>query len=207
MTDTSASTGGYMASHLRFDGAGKSAVGQARSRIGLAMALVAAVYLVIGGRLVQFALMEPGDEVAHMLVDTSIVARRPDLVDRNGVTLATDINTASLYAEPRRVVDADEAVEQLAAVLPDLDIEGAHKRLTSKAGFVWLKRELTPAQQSQILQLGIPGIGFRRKPAASTPRARSPRMSWATSTSTMPALPGSRNTSTTAACANCARLA
>lgn len=154
---------GYLASHLRFDGAGKTAVSQARSRIGLAMVIVVMVYAAIGGRLVYFGALEPDDGVARAATDISIAARRPDLVDRNGLTLATDINTASLYAEPFRIVDVDEATEKLASVLPDLDIGVAHRRLASKAAFVWLKRELTPAQQAQILSLGIPGIGFRRE--------------------------------------------
>ena len=77
--------------------------------------------------------------------------------------LATDINTASLYGEPRRIVDVDEAVEQLASVLPDLDINRVYRRLSSKAGFVWLRRELTPGQQNKVLSLGIPGIGFKRE--------------------------------------------
>src|SRR6185312_210009 len=34
-------------------------------------------------------------------------------------------------------------------------------RLSSKRGFVWLKREITKEQQRQIHRLGIPGIGFR----------------------------------------------
>jgi len=29
-----------------------------------------------------------------------------------------------------------------------------------KKGFVWLKREITPLQQREILGLGVPGIGF-----------------------------------------------
>ncbi len=123
----------------------------------------AVVYLVIAARLVYFGILDTDSTAAQIKADATISARRPDLVDRNGVTLATDINTASLFAEPNRIVDVDEAVEQLASVLPDLDVENAHRRLTSKAGFVWLKRELTPAQQAQILQLGIPGIGFRRE--------------------------------------------
>ncbi len=155
--------GGYMASRLRFQGAGATALSQARSRITLAMIFVCAVYLLICGRLVWFGILDPGATSILMRTDTTIAARRPDLIDRNGVTLATDINTASLFAEPRRLVDVDEAVEQLATVLPDFDAESAHRRLSSKAGFVWLKRELTPAQQSQILALGIPGIGFKRE--------------------------------------------
>lgn len=157
------SGGTFMASQLRFQGAGMAALNQSRSRIVLAMLVVVCVYLVIAGRLVYFGIIDTDSTAAQIKADATISARRPDLVDRNGVTLATDINTASLFAEPKRIVDVDEAVEQLASVLPDLDVENAHRRLTSKAGFVWLKRELTPAQQAQILQLGIPGIGFRRE--------------------------------------------
>ena len=40
------------------------------------------------------------------------MASRPDILDRNGEILATDIRTVSLYAEPHKIVDADEAVEQ-----------------------------------------------------------------------------------------------
>ncbi|RYE75059.1 MAG: penicillin-binding protein 2, partial [Hyphomicrobiales bacterium] len=75
--------------------------------------------------------------------------------------LATDIKTASLFAEPRRIVDADEATERLLTVLPELNAKSLHTRLASDAGFVWLKRELTPRQQQDIFALGIPGIGFR----------------------------------------------
>ncbi|MEC9342432.1 MAG: penicillin-binding protein 2, partial [Pseudomonadota bacterium] len=152
---------GFLASHLRLDGSRKMAADRLRSRIVLAMALIGIAYGVIAGRLAYFGFLEPSGSAGRVLADTSIAARRPDLVDRNGVTLATDINTASLYAEPRRVVDPDDAVEMLSQVLPDLDIEETYKRLASEAGFVWLKRELTPSQQAKILALGIPGVGFR----------------------------------------------
>jgi len=65
-----------------------------------------------------------------------------------------------LFAEPRKIIDVDEAVELLTAVLPDLDVNEVRERLSSKRGFVWLKREITPSQQRDIHRLGIPGIGF-----------------------------------------------
>lgn len=136
---------------------------RSRSRLVLAMVMIAGVYGVIGLRLCWFAFVEPGQSARLALADPSITARRPDLVDRNGVVMATDINTASLYGEPRRIIDVDEAIELLSTVLPDLDMENAYRRLSSNAGFVWLRRELTPAQQSQIHALGIPGIGFKRE--------------------------------------------
>lgn len=152
---------GPIASRLHVDGTGKVAVNQARSRVFLAICLVSIAYGVILTRLALLGLVEPGTVGYIPKPDIAITAKRPDIRDRNGEMLATDIVTSSLYAEPRRIVDADEAIEKLSLVLPDLNFKMVHKRLTSNAGFVWLRRELTPAKENEILALGIPGIGFR----------------------------------------------
>ncbi|MEM9277593.1 MAG: penicillin-binding protein 2 [Pseudomonadota bacterium] len=149
------------ASHLTFEGAGKVTVNQAQSRVALAMVVVIIAYSIILGRLVLLGFSEPDRSVVAQVKDIAITATRPDIQDRNGEMLATDIVTSSLFAEPKRIVDADEAVEKLVTVLPDLNVKSVYKRLTSNAGFVWLKRELTPAKENEILALGIPGIGFR----------------------------------------------
>jgi cell division protein FtsI (penicillin-binding protein 3) len=70
------------------------------------------------------------------------------------------VKTPSLFAEPRKLIDVDEAEELLTAVLPDLDASEVRERLSSKRGFVWLKREISAKQQQEIHRLGIPGIGF-----------------------------------------------
>ena len=51
----------------------------------------------------------------------AIATARPDILDRNGEILATDVKAPSLFAEPRRIIDMDEAIELLTATLPDLD--------------------------------------------------------------------------------------
>ena len=61
-----------------------------------------------------------------------VTASRPDIVDRNGEVLATDIKTASLFAEPRRIVDADEAIEKLSTVLPEIDYEQTYHKLEER---------------------------------------------------------------------------
>ena len=130
-----------------------------RQRFYIAIGLFFTVYGVIGGRLLMWGSL-PSD-VGGYRARAQVVAARPDLVDRNGEVLATDIKTASLFAEPRRISNPDEAGELLRTVLPDLDPKYLHTRLASDAGFVWLRRELTPRQQQEIFALGIPGIGFR----------------------------------------------
>ncbi|MBO6758584.1 MAG: penicillin-binding protein 2 [Roseibium sp.] len=131
-----------------------------KARVNLAMAAFAAVYLLIGGRLVYLAQMEEAPSSAWISAQDAIAASRPDLVDRNGEILATDIKTASLYAEPRRILDVDEALDGLTRALPDLDAKVVRRRLESGAGFVWLKRELSPEQAEEVHNLGLPGVGF-----------------------------------------------
>jgi len=132
----------------------------ARMRLGILIAAFAVIYGVVAARLVQYGLAEP---VATAWINTgaNAVASRPDIVDRNGMLLATDLNMVSLYADPRRIVDPDEVVEKLATVIPNIDWRETHRRLRSDTGFQWLRRQLTPRQQADILNLGIPGIGFR----------------------------------------------
>lgn len=146
---------------LPIEGSRKKRAGQAKSRVGLLIVGFLGVYCIIGGRLVEYAIRDP-DVVSSILPPDRLMASRPDILDRNGEVLATDIRTVSLFAEPNKVVDADEAVEKLATVLPDLDVKGTYKKLANRTShFAWLRRQLTPKQQSQILALGIPGIGFR----------------------------------------------
>src|SRR5438477_12024480 len=136
---------------------------KARARVGLAMVAFAAVYAIIGGRLVMFAVGADSHSARRTASQDAIATARPDIVDRNGEVLATDVKTPSLFAEPRRIIDKDEAIELLTATLPDLDTSEVRDRLSSKKGFVWLKREITPKQQQDIRRLGIPGIGFFRE--------------------------------------------
>jgi cell division protein FtsI (penicillin-binding protein 3) len=135
---------------------------KARARVGLAMVAFGVVYGIIAVRLVMFPL--GGDAHAERRATRDAIATaRPDIVDRNGAVLATDVKSPSLFSEPRRIIDKDEAVELLTAALPDLDTAEVRERVSSRKGFAWLKREITPQQQRDIHRLGIPGIGFLRE--------------------------------------------
>ncbi|MCK0198215.1 penicillin-binding protein 2 [Ancylobacter sp. 6x-1] len=132
----------------------------ARARIVLCMLVFGLVYATIAGRLALFASASDGQITRRVVNSDAVASARPDIIDRHGLVLATDVKTASLYAEPKRLIDVDEAVEALTAVMPDLDAREMRERLDTKRGFVWLKREITPQQQHEIHRLGLPGIGF-----------------------------------------------
>ena len=133
---------------------------KAKARLILAIVAFAGIYSVIAVRLVLFASASTGYGGHHTVTQDAVATARPDILDRRGEILATDVKSPSLYAEPRKLIDVEEAVELLTATLPDLDAKELRERLSSKRGFVWLKREISPAQQRDIHHLGIPGIGF-----------------------------------------------
>src|SRR5499427_2761565 len=133
---------------------------KAKARLGLAIVVFALGYAVIAGRLVMFAVAPESQLVRRSNAADAVATARPDILDRNGEILATDVRAASLYAEPHRIIDVDEAVELLTAVLPDLETAEVRERLSSKRRFVWLKREITPEQRIAVHRLGLPGIGF-----------------------------------------------
>jgi len=87
-------------------------------------------------------------------------AMRGDIVDRNGMVLATDLPIASLYADPALILDPAEAVEQLREIFPELDAVWLLDEFSSDKRFVWLKRGLTPTQTYEVNRLGIPGFAF-----------------------------------------------
>jgi cell division protein FtsI (penicillin-binding protein 3) len=136
---------------------------KARARVGFMIVAFTVIYAVIAVRLVSFAVTGDSHGLRRAAAQDAIATARPDIIDRNGEVLATDVKAPSLFAEPRRIIDKDEAIELLTATLPDLDTGEVRDRLSSRKGFVWLKRELTPLQQLEIHRLGIPGVGFLRE--------------------------------------------
>ncbi len=87
---------------------------------------------------------------------------RPDIVDRNGRLLATDLEAPSIYADPGMVVDRDELVEKLATVLPDIDSKELLRALSDRSRrFVWVRRGVSPKVAQKVHDLGLPGLSFR----------------------------------------------
>ena len=130
------------------------------SRTRLVAIAFALVFLVIAGRLVMFGLKPQAEQVARSSASDQVAAARPDILDRNGEVLATDVKVTSIFAEPRRLIDKDEAVELLTAALPDVNAAELRRKLGSRKGFVWVKRAVTPKEQQEVFHLGLPGVGF-----------------------------------------------
>lgn len=86
--------------------------------------------------------------------------KRADILDRNGEIIATSLPTVNLYANTKQISNPEDVAEKLNMVFPDISYETFLQKLSRKGAFIYLKRNLSPAQQSQVNNLGIPGLEF-----------------------------------------------
>ena len=88
-----------------------------------------------------------------------IVSRRGTIYDRTGRELAVSLKVTSIFAQPAAVEDRAATAKALAPILqqPARDILA---RLGNDKPFVWLERQLDPAQAEVISDLNLKGIGL-----------------------------------------------
>ena len=148
---------------IRIEGDHKTAIETGRNRLMVAGALFTAAFAVIGVRVVYVSVFSDNTEPRYTRSVTKDEKNtgRADIVDRNGILMATSLNTASLYANPRLVIDPEQAALRLSTALPGIDIKATEKKLRSDRGFIWLRRHLTPRQQYAVNRLGIPALNFQ----------------------------------------------
>jgi cell division protein FtsI (penicillin-binding protein 3) len=155
-----------MTARIRMDGVGKTALETARSRLLVGSGLIAAAFLAIGVRLVDVSVIETPEQTRTASLRTvagPMKVTRAEIVDRNGVLLATSLGTASLYANPQKIPDDAAAARRLIGVLPERSEAELAALLGSDKPFVWIERNLTPREQYEVNRLGIPGLDFQEE--------------------------------------------
>lgn len=130
------------------------------SRIRLLVLVFFILFGAITGKLIYLGMKADAPQTVKSAAADAISSARPDIIDRNGDILATDKKVMSIFAEPKRIIDKDEAVELLTAVLPDVSAKELRERIDSKKGFVWIKRAVSDKERQEVFRLGLPGIGF-----------------------------------------------
>ncbi|TRZ38820.1 stage V sporulation protein D [Niallia circulans] len=134
-----------------------------RKRLTIALIAGIAIFLIIDLRLgyVQFFL---GDELTSKAKSLwsrqiSFEPERGEIVDRNGIALATNISAPTVYVVPRQIKDPATAAEQLAAVL-EADKQTIYKELIQKEMSVRLPegRKISHEKAKKVRALDIDGV-------------------------------------------------
>jgi len=148
------------------DGPAKQALETCRTRLLVTGGLFALVFAVVALRVIEIVAVGGGtaeSQIARFRMVTAPLPSHADIVDRNGNVLAASLDSPSLYANPKQILDPPEAASKLVSVLPTLAAAEVYAKLTSGKSFVWIWRHLTPAEQYSVNQLGIPGLEFEHE--------------------------------------------
>lgn len=148
---------------IRVESARKLALETGRTRLlvtGVVLCLAFAALAVRLAELTAFGI-PPGVRLASLSPHNKPITARADIRDRNGMLIATSLPTRSLFADPRDVMDIEEAALKLGALLPNVSAEDVRHKLALGGRFQWIARNLTPTQVYAVNRLGLPGFSFR----------------------------------------------
>lgn len=134
-----------------------------RKRLMIALFVGILIFFIIDVRLgyVQFFL---GDMLTNRAMDSwsrniPFEPERGEIVDRNGVALATNISAPTVWVVPRQVKDPAGEAEKLASVLK-MSKETAYREITQGQSIVRIKegRKISHEKAKEIRALGLDGI-------------------------------------------------
>jgi stage V sporulation protein D (sporulation-specific penicillin-binding protein) len=134
-----------------------------RKRLMIALFVGFLIFLIIDVRLgyVQFVLGDLLTDGAKGLWSRNITfePERGKIVDRNGVPLATNISTPTVYVVPRQIKDPATTAEKLASVL-NMSKEKAYREVTQHERMVRIKegRKISHEKAKEIRALNLEGV-------------------------------------------------
>ena len=132
----------------------------AKKRALIVISVFVMAFLVLLFRLAQVMVFNGKDDENSIYTNAPSTSFRADIVDRHNNIIATSLPTVSLYACPHEMIDFNEAAEKTCSVFKDIEKEKFLSRLKKAKKFLWVKRNLSPTQEQEILNQGIPGFHF-----------------------------------------------
>jgi len=145
---------------LHIEGVKSEVIDMARTRLMVPTFLFVIGFAALMVRLISIGIFEDiSDQVVHaQSAKTEIIRERVDIMDRNGIILATNLPAPSLAARPRLITNPEETADKIVSVLPDLNRTWVVNELKSSRHFLYIKRNLSPTQVWKINALGYPGL-------------------------------------------------
>jgi cell division protein FtsI (penicillin-binding protein 3) len=157
-------------------------------RIRWLLLIYGLVFVVTFGALINIQVINAPDyadrSVRQRARTVELVATRGRLYDREGDVLATSVQSATIYADPRAyrggetpdgqpVPPAATAAEVAAALAPLVEVDAGvlTERLERDAHFVYVARQLDWEVGQEIRELALPGIGVLSEPRRVYPSA------------------------------------
>ncbi len=140
-------------------GRARTSVANPRRRSRLALVVLLAMLTIAGGRLVAIQAIDTAGYAAKSEAqrtrNITLLAQRGSITDRNGTALAFTVEGRAIAARPTLFTD-DSQRRQVAQILATdvggVTVDEVMKKLTSGKTYVYLARNLMPAQADAVME-------------------------------------------------------
>lgn len=132
-----------------------------RGRIKFLYFCLCLVFFLVAVRLIMVVAL--GDQVfISKFYGQNKNQKRGNIIDRNGIVVATDLKAKSLYISSVLVKDPQTMARALVSVFPELKAEDIVKKILKKRDRNWIlvKRGVTPKEQEAVNELKMAGLIF-----------------------------------------------
>ena len=144
--------------------------GIAYDRLMLVMLLFAGAIFLIAARLAQLQISSDGTGGS---VASGPLPPRGEIVDRNGVVLATTIDAWAIGVQPANIIgDKADLAAKLNELMPEQSADWYLQALNSRTRFTYLRRRAEPELVEAVNALGDPGITFSEEPERLYPQGQ-----------------------------------
>ncbi len=128
--------------------------------IGFLFLYFAIIIKVLYTSLSQGIIISGFEDIAKETTSYTTPISRADIIDRNGTIIATSLPTVNLQVAPKpKIKNAKEIAQKLSAIFPELNFDDILTKL-KKQKYNYIKRNLSPSQQAEVNNLGIPALEF-----------------------------------------------
>jgi cell division protein FtsI (penicillin-binding protein 3) len=128
-------------------------------RVQIIFFSVLAVLLTLVLRIFDLSVFNFGEFQKGSTLYSKDFPMRNNIVDRNGIILASTLPTASAYLNLLEFRSSTKSLELISKEL-NINQNELEEKLALQKKFIWLKRHITPHEQQSLHNLGIPGVYF-----------------------------------------------
>ncbi len=132
-----------------------------KNRLKFLYFCLATCFILVAIRLVSVVIV--GDKVfVSNFYDYNKNKKRANIVDRNGVIVATDLKAKSLYVSSVLIKNPQLIASKLANIFPELKEREVLAKISSKRirNWILIKRGITPKEQEAVQNLKMAGLIF-----------------------------------------------
>lgn len=134
-----------------------------KNRLKFVFIVLITIFFILSIRLIYISVYLNKDNNGFQLSTINNLNSRGNIVDRNGIILASDIELVNFYLNRELISDPKQTSMKISKIIPEINEKKLYKKLIStknKAKYILIKKNITPKQQVDIKNSGIIGFEF-----------------------------------------------